>query len=85
MGLIGEDNRGFSPAPSCPEPAVCVSESPSLRQQEPYSVPLLGGKKEEIKKGKRHIIEIRSSRGAFRNPGYAWFTSTLVPKPGLVR
>ena len=42
--LIGEDKSGCAPAPSCPEPAVCVCVSPSLSQQEPYSVPLLGNK-----------------------------------------
>ena len=42
--LIGEDKSGCAPAWSCPEPAVCVCVSPSLSQQEPYSVPLLGNK-----------------------------------------
>ena len=42
--LTGEDKSGCAPAWSCPEPAVCVCVSPSLRRQEPYSVPLLGNK-----------------------------------------
>ena len=41
-GLDGDP--GVLPRTGCPEPAVCVCESPSLRQQEPYSVPLLGKK-----------------------------------------
>ena len=42
--LIGADICDRRPAPPCPEAAVCVCVSPSLRQQEPYSVPLLGNK-----------------------------------------
>ena len=42
--FIGAAKCDRRPAPPCPEPAVCVCESPSLRQQEPYSVPLLGKK-----------------------------------------